>query len=92
MTTPEDREQELRRRELEIQAKEQEIRLREMEIELYQGQKQAKEIDSSSPLYETKKHNSPESSLKRFGRKLVKFGKFVGFIIIGVACIRVGFW
>jgi|GEM_PF-5155751 len=41
MTTPEDREQELR----EIQAKEQEIRLRELEIELYQGQKQAKAID-----------------------------------------------
>ncbi len=93
MTTPEDREQELRRKELEIQAREQEIRLRELEMQLYQEQQQARAMESSlPPLYETKKHNPPGSSLKRFGKKLVKFVKFAGFIVLGIAFIRAGFW
>ena len=93
MTTPEDREQELRRKELEIQAREQEIRLRELEIQLHQEQRQAREMESSlPPLYETKKHNPPESYLKRVGKKFVKFVKFAGFLILGIAFIRAGFW
>lgn len=92
MTTPEDREPELRRRELEIQAKEQEIRLRELEMELYQEKRQARAIDSSPPLYETKKHKSQENALNRFGKKVVKFAKFAGFLIMGIAFIKVGFW
>lgn len=92
MTTPEDREQELKRKELEIQAREQEIRLRELETQIYQEQRQAREINfPEPPLYETKKHKPSESSLKKLGKKLVKFGKFTGFVVIGIAFIRVGF-
>ncbi len=93
MTNPEDREQELRSKELEIQAREQEIRLRELEIQIYQQQRKAREIDSSTlPVYETKKHNPPEISLKRFGKKIVKFVKFAAFLVLGIAFIRAGFW
>lgn len=93
MKSSEDKEQELRRKELEIQAREQEIRLRELEIQLHQEQQQAKAMESSlPPLYETTTHYTPESSLKRFGKKLVKFVKFAGFLIIGIAFIRAGFW
>lgn len=92
MTTPEDKEQELRRKELEIQAREQEIRLRELEIKIYEEQTQAREVDvPEPPFYATKKHQTPENSLQKFGKKLVKFGKFAGFVVAGIAFIRVGF-
>ncbi|GAB4541327.1 MAG: hypothetical protein Tsb0014_33130 [Pleurocapsa sp.] len=91
MTSPKDREQELRRKELEIQAREQEIRLKELETQIYQEQRQARDINSSEPpLYETKKHKPPESSLQKFTKKLVKFGKFTAFVVVGIALIRVG--
>lgn len=92
MTNPEDREQELRRKELEIQAREQEIRLRELETQIYHEQRQERELNTPEPpLYETRKHQPPESGLRKFSRKLVKFGKFAGFVVIGIAFIRVGF-
>jgi hypothetical protein len=82
MTTPEDREQELRRKELEIQAREQEIRLKELETQIYQEQRQARDINSPEPpLYETKKHKPSDSSLQKFTKKLVKFGKFTAFVV-----------
>lgn len=77
MTTPEDQERELR--------------LRELETEIYQQHKKA-EIDfSQPPLHRTKKHQGSESSLKRFRNKIVKFGKFTAFVVLGIAFIRVGF-
>lgn len=93
MTTPEDRARELKRRELEIEAKEQEIRLRELEMEIYQEQRQERGINTPEPpLYKTRKHQPSENSLKKFGKKLVKFGKFTVFVVVGIAFIRVGFW
>ena len=93
MTTPEDRERELRQKELEIQAREQEIKLKELETQIYQEQRQTREIDyPEPPLHKTKKHKPPENSLKKFSKKLVKFGKFAGFVVLGIAFIRIGFF
>ncbi len=91
MTTPEDQERELRLREAQLQAKERELKLRELETEIYQQHKET-EIDSPEPpLHHTKKHQQSESSIKRFGNKIVKFGKFTAFVVLGIAFIKVGF-
>lgn len=91
MTTPEDKEREFNLREAELQARERELRLREMEAEIYQD-RQSQEVDIDPPLHRTEKHNPPDSSIKKFGKKMVKFAKFTGFVIAGIAIIRVGFF
>ncbi|MDJ0588368.1 MAG: hypothetical protein QNJ72_00010 [Pleurocapsa sp. MO_226.B13] len=91
MTTPEDKEREFKLRKAELEAKERELRLRELEAEIYQEQK-THEVDIDPPLYETKKHNPPENSLQKLSKKLVKFAKFTGFVIAGIAIIKIGFF
>ena len=90
MTTPEDKEREFHLREAELQAKERELRLREMEAEIYREGQTQPEIDP--PLYNTKKHNPPDNSIKKFGKKIVKFAKFGGFVVAGIAIIKIGFF
>lgn len=94
MTSPEDREREFSLREAELQAKERELRLRELETEIYQEQKisDPEIIDPEPPLHKTRKHNPPENSIQKFGRKMVKFAKFAGFVVAGIAIIKVGFF
>ena len=93
MTTPEDREREQRLRELENEIY-QEQRLRELENEIYHEQRLSKSKTNSSepPLYNTRKHNRPENSIQKFGRKVVNLAKFAGFVVAGVALIKVGFF
>ena len=93
MTSPEDKQQEFERREAELQAKERELRLRELETEIYQEHRYGESEVSASepPLYSTRKHNPAENSLQKFGRKMVKFAKFGGFVFGGIVIIRVGF-
>ena len=94
MNTPEDKEREFNLREAELQAKERELRLRELETEIYREQ-QVSEPDITNPeppLYKTTKHNPPENSIQKFGRKIVKFAKFSGFVVAGIAIIKVGFF
>ncbi|PSB11354.1 hypothetical protein C7B62_06055 [Pleurocapsa sp. CCALA 161] len=81
MNTPEDKEREYKRREAQLQAK-RELRLRELETEVIAGE---------PPLHKTKKHHPTDNSIQKFGRKIVKFAKFVGFVVAGIAMIRVGF-
>jgi len=93
MATPEEQEREFQLREAELKAKERELRLRELETEIYQDQK-AQEVDLDStepPLYRTSKHNPTENSLQKFTKKAIKFAKFAGCVIVGIAIIRVGF-
>ena len=94
MSTPEDKQREFELREAELQAKERELRLRELESEIYHEQKSSESEVSAvePPLYNTRKHNPPENSLQKFGRKIVKFAKFTSFVICGVAVIKVGFF
>lgn len=83
MTNPDEREQEIQQREAELQAKERELRLRELEVEIN---------SPDPPLYQTKKHQPSENSIQKFGRKIVKFAKFAGFMVAGIAIIKVGFF
>ena len=94
MSIPEDKDREFKLREAELQAKERELRLRELETEIYQEHKasEAKSTPIEPPLYQTSKHKPPENSLQRFGRKIMKFAKFGGFVIGGIVMIKVGFF
>ncbi|MEM8722425.1 MAG: hypothetical protein AAGE84_24555 [Cyanobacteria bacterium P01_G01_bin.39] len=92
MTTPADREKELELKEEQLQAKEQEIRLRELETEVYQEPKTFVSDYNSvePPFYQTTKHKQ-KGELLNFGLKLVKFTKFIGFLVAGITIIKVGF-
>ena len=94
MNTPEDKEKEFSSREAELQAKERELRLRELETEIYQEQRinNPEIANPEPPLHKTTKHNPPENSIQKFGRKIVKFAKFAGFVVAGIAIIKVGFF
>ena len=92
MTTPEDKERELNRREAELQAKERELRLRELETQIYREQEAQTEVIAEPPLYQTRKEPAKPNSIQKFGRKLVRFAKFAGFVVAGIAIIKVGFF
>ena len=89
MTTPEDKEKEFNLREAELQDRERELKIREMEAEIHQ---QSQSVNIEPPLYRTKKHNPGDSSIKKFGKKIIKFAKFGGFVIGGIAVIKIGFF
>lgn len=78
MTSPNNKNRELQRREHDLIQRERELRLRELEAEINQP-----------PLYETVKHEQPEGKLQRWGRKLVMFGKFLAFVVGTVLVIRI---
>ena len=80
MSTPKDKQRELRLRELEA------------EINREHKSRQPKANLAEPPLYNTRKHNPPQNSLQKFGRKIVKVAKFTGFVICGIAIIRAGFF
>lgn len=93
MTSPEDKERELKLRESKLQEKERELKLRELEMELDRQQTPEAEVNvSDPPLYQTKKHHASGNSFQRFGRKIVKFAKFAGFVVAGIAIIKAGFF
>lgn len=92
MTTPEDKERELNRREAELQAKERELKLRKLETEIYREQQAQTEVIAEPPLYQTRKEQPKLNSIQKFGRKLFKFVKFAGFVVGGIAIIKVGFF
>jgi hypothetical protein len=83
-----DKERELLRKEQEIKAKEAEIRLRELELEITQSDRDNREI----PDYQTRKHEASSGSLQKLSKKLIKVGKFLGFTIVTIALMRVGFF
>lgn len=91
MTTPEDKEKELKLRQAELEAKERELRLRELETEIYQEHK-VQAVNLDPPLYRTQKHNPEANGIQKFGKKLVKFAKFGVFMIAGIAIIKIGFF
>ena len=91
MTNPEDKDREFNLREAELQAKERELRLRELEAEIYQDHK-SQDVEIDPPLYRTQKHNPPDGSIKKLGKKIVQFAKFGGFVIGGIAIIKIGFF
>jgi len=91
MNTPNDQEKDFNLRAAELQAKERELRLRELEAEIYQDQK-SQQVNIDPPLHRTTKHNPPDSSLQKFGKKIVRYAKFTGFVVAGIAIIKIGFF
>jgi hypothetical protein len=91
MNTPEDRERDFNLREAELQARERELKLREMEAEIYQNQ-QSQEVDIDLPVSRTQKHHPSDTSMQKFSKKIVKFAKFAGFMVGGIAIIKIGFF
>jgi hypothetical protein len=91
MTTPEDRERDFNLREAELQARERELRLKEMEAEIYHNQ-QSQEVNIEPPLYRTQKHDAVDNSIQKFSKKIVKFAKFAGFMVGGIAIVKIGFF
>jgi cation transport ATPase len=83
-----DKEQEFLKKEQEIKAKEAEIRLRELELEITQSDRDNEE----NTHYQTRKHEISSSSLQRLSKKIIKVGKFLGFTIVTIALMRVGFF
>jgi Flp pilus assembly protein TadB len=79
MNSQDDNENELQRRERELQEREKALRLRELEAE----------IDQPS-LYETAKHQEPQSSLKRRYGQLINVAKFLAIVVGVVVVIKVG--
>lgn len=72
MNSQNDQENEFQRLERELHKRERAIRLREIEAEIN---------DLQAPLYQTKKHQPPESSLKQRYRQLLNVGKFFVLVI-----------
>jgi Flp pilus assembly protein TadB len=79
MNSQNDNKNELQRRERELQEREKALRLRELEAEINQP-----------PLYETAKHQEPQSSLKRRYGQLINVAKFLAIVVAVVVTIKVG--
>ena len=78
MNSQNDNENELQRREREIQERERSIRLRELEAEINQP-----------PLYQTQKHQPPESSRKKRYKQLVNVGKFLALVVVVAVSFKI---
>jgi hypothetical protein len=92
MGTPKDREFE--QREAELQAKQRELRLRELEIEIYEQQKVSKPeaVTAEPSLSWTRRHNLTKNPIQKFAGNIVKYAKFIGFVVGGIAIVKAGFF
>ncbi|MGK7934078.1 MAG: hypothetical protein AB4041_21975 [Microcystaceae cyanobacterium] len=85
METHNDKQYEIERKEAELKAREQALRLRELEAELSQNK-----ASQEPPISPTCKHEPSPNSLAVKWKKMVKFVKFLGFTLLGIALLRVG--
>ena len=83
MSSENDNNSEIQRREKELEERERAIRLREMEAEIYKVE---------PPLYEPAKHEVPESFRQRWSKKLILAGKFSIIVVAVVAAVKIGTW
>lgn len=81
MSSPNNKEEELRRREKEIQDREYALRLRELEAEINQ-----------SPVYQTQKHRPTEKPLAQSNRPLVKVAKFLAIFVAVIVSVKIAAW
>jgi hypothetical protein len=84
MNPQNDKDNELKHQEKELEKREQLLRLREIEVEIYE-----KEKSQETFFYSTRKENPPEGRLKRWRRTLVNITKFFGFVLATVVTIRI---
>ena len=98
MSFHEDKERDFQRREAEMRKREMELRLRELELEVNKDdfplpkteKHGSTDIESEPPLYNTKKHHSNDNKITRLGKNIVRYGKFIGFVVIGIALAKAG--
>jgi hypothetical protein len=89
MNNPNEKEQDLARREKEILERERALRLQEMETEIYQEQNYQK---GDAPFVQTRKDNPPEGKMKQWLRKAVNVGKFLGVVVAVIVAVKVAYW
>ncbi|MEW5858084.1 MAG: hypothetical protein AB1861_11980 [Cyanobacteriota bacterium] len=77
MNSPDNKDNELQRREQELQERERANRLREIEAEINQP-----------PLHQTTKHQDPQSSPQRWYKKLANVAKFLAIVVTVVVSIK----
>lgn len=82
MNSHDDKDNEIRRRERELQEREHALRLRELEAEINR-------IDP--PLYQTSRHES-RGSQKLWKKKLVNAGKFFALVVATIVSVKVASW
>lgn len=87
MTSPNNRDDELRRREQELQDRERALRLRELESEIY-----AQPQPHEPPISPTTKHQDSKRSLQQRYKQALEVAKFLGIVIAVVFAIRVATW
>lgn len=85
MDSYDDKQKEIERKEAELKAREQALRFKELEAEIYQDN-----ASQDPPVSPTRKHDPSPSPLALKWKKMVKFVKFLGFTLIGIALLRVG--
>lgn len=87
MASPNPPDDELRRREQELQAREHALRLRELEAELY-----AQNQSIEPPVSPTVKHQPAEGRLNQQLRQALEVGKFLGIVIAVVVAAKIAAW
>lgn len=85
MESHSDKNQDIERKEAELKAREQTLRLRELEAEIYQNG-----ASQELPISPTRKHSPSPNRLTVTWKKTVKFVKFLGFTLLGIAILRLG--
>lgn len=78
MTSNDETNRELQRKEQELKKREQALRLRELEAEINQP-----------PLHRTVKQDQPEGKLQRWSRKMLLVGKFLAFVVTAYVVVRI---
>lgn len=90
MTSNQNPEEDLRRREQELKEREMSVRLRELESEVYgkpEGDPSAaREVEVVTDVPPTK------SSFKRTLRKMVNVGKFLAVVVAVVVAVKIAMW
>jgi Protein of unknown function (DUF3040) len=80
MTSSQNNQDEINRREQELADRERALRLRELEAELYQQQ---------PPLHQTVKHTPSPTKLQTWTEKLTRVGAFLAIVVGVLVAVRV---
>jgi Flp pilus assembly protein TadB len=79
--------EELRRREKELQAREHALRLRELEAEIDQ-----QPSTNQLPISLTIQHQEPERAIRHRSRQALNVAKFLGIVVAVVVAVRIATW
>jgi len=83
MTSHNNNDEEIQRREQELRDRETALRLRELEMEIGQP---------AIPVYPTTKHTEPPSKLKQRLRQAANIAKFLGVVVAVIVAVKIAVW